>query len=58
MACLLALVGHEGAARAGDRGVGVHHQPLALVLAQDRQEVQTCFRMCDSQGLCKSFYRV
>lgn len=39
---LLALVGHVGAARAGDLRVRVRHQPLALVLPQNRQEVQTC----------------
>jgi len=38
---LLALVGHVCAARPGDLGLRVRHQPLALVLPQDGQEVQT-----------------
>ena len=39
---LLALVGHMCAARASDLGLGIRHQPLALVFSQDGQEVQTC----------------
>ena len=39
---LLALVRHVSAARAGNFRVRVRNQPLALVLPQYRQKVQTC----------------